>query len=801
MEIEINGFKCYSKTSFQFSGGVTLLKGCSGAGKSTILQAITWCLFGGMRGVDRNRGSRKSKLNVTLRIEVGGKKCEIYRQKRPNLLTFRAGRLEQIDQVAQTQINDIFGSEEMWKLCCYLEQSLTNPLFRGSASEKMFLLNKVAFNESDPTPYIRKIEGLLKEEKIRFQVLQEAFTRECTDFSEFIKTQDINPDDGKSEEAMEVLLQEKRTLESDITCLRERDIRHHQSVAAIQILEEQIKNMEEKLSSFPKEEILPEQLTQLRNTIDLLQSLKYITEEMERMDVGIAALRSEYMKFTDVDVCTVKTLCETQATLDRYHKYLQKAQQCDIEYTTEKIENQKEFLRCLFKIQPALQTHTKVLAMYEQISALPIYDVDESTVKTQEEKIYELKRGSNVLNCPQCGQHLIYKEKSLEACDHAPSTEKELKQANEVLFRLNQHLSSRKQREQLIEQFEKLKTTYTEEIQTITAEELGVLGESSTQQLNASEIDAFKKQLHVLHSIDVVECPKEDIERLRRGVAKQKALDLFETKKREGEKLTERYNQYVEKCKGDDDVEKVPVFQKQLQTLQTQRSLRMDITQSLERATSSKAEHMNRLDYGIVLEVQQKETRLNEVRDIVEKARVTNEAVRRQTSLQTQREFIVEAQEKVYHLERLKGIAVEVECKVLQQTVDSINSTINILAENIFDEPIRVELKLYRRLKTKKTIKPGVNVEIRYKGGVYENPNEISGGEQDRLSLLLTLAMNRLSGSPLIMLDETFSSLDEGIKEHCLRAVRSATSGKTVICVDHSGVEGYYDQVLQIGPE
>jgi len=63
---------------------------------------------------------------------------------------------------------------------------------------------------------------------------------------------------------------------------------------------------------------------------------------------------------------------------------------------------------------------------------------------------------------------------------------------------------------------------------------------------------------------------------------------------------------------------------------------------------------------------------------------------------------------------------------------------------------------------------------------------------------LVTLALNRLSGSPLMMLDETFSSLDEGIKEHCLRAVRSATTGKSVICVDHGGVEGYYDQVINI---
>lgn len=121
MELEIVGFKCYRKAKFTFpASGITLLKGPSGQGKSTILKAIIWCLYGNMRNVDQ-KTSRGSKLSVTIRTTIkGGKKCVIYRQKRPNLLKFRVGRFEQIDAVAQERINELYGSEKLWLLCSYL---------------------------------------------------------------------------------------------------------------------------------------------------------------------------------------------------------------------------------------------------------------------------------------------------------------------------------------------------------------------------------------------------------------------------------------------------------------------------------------------------------------------------------------------------------------------------------------------------------------------------------------------------------------------------------------------------------
>ena len=227
-------------------------------------------------------------------------------------------------------------------------------------------------------------------------------------------------------------------------------------------------------------------------------------------------------------------------------------------------------------------------------------------------------------------------------------------------------------------------------------------------------------------------------------------------------------------------------------------SLCESVEKDLDNAQQQKSEALTHLEYGLEKEITVKEERLKTTQKKVENAITANNALHKKNSLTILRQEVVDLSQKAYYLERLKGIAIDVECKVLQQTVDSINVTINVLAEAIFEEDIRVELKLYRKVKTTKKIKPMVNVEIRHKGGIYENPSEMSGGEEDRLSILLTLALSRLSGSPLLLIDETFSSLDDDLKEYCLRAIRSVTSNRIVLCVDHSSIEGYYDQVLNI---
>ena len=822
MEVEIVGFKCYKKVKFNFpASGITLLKGPSGKGKSTILKAIIWCLYGNMRNVDQ-KTSRTGKLSVTIRTTVkGGKECVIYRQKRPNLLKFRVGRFEQMDAVAQERINEMYGSEKLWLLCSYLQQKKANRLFEVPGSEKLDLLNKIAFHESNPTPYINKIEELLKEEKFRFEILQEKYNKECESFAEFLEKQSIELNTAIPEAEMKILKGEISTLNEEMTGLRQRHVKHRESISALEVVDERIERLEGKrkeLQQFEEREgegnsISDEEIKVLEGKIQIIEqqmnTLQRLIQQKQSLDHAKDRWRQieeKYSQYEDVVLYDEKDLYDIESQHRKFQQNRDTALDVGVSYDQTQIDQELLFLTALLKIQPALKIHKNVVNLHEKIvSGEDNVDVKalEAKIEAQQERIYALKQGKHVLSCPQCGHHVRYIKGGLESCDHRPSTEQDLSEAHQELEKLHQSLHIQQEREKLMEQYMNLSQLYEEEISTIEETDLRVLGDSSTNLLSSLELEDCKRKHLILHSVEVLEEPEIQISVVQAGVKKgkleverQRCMSEVEIQEKEYEVLQNLtpsgYNE-------EDLRQQRSIFQQKVQKYSTHLSLQEAVKRDLEKANHQKSELYVQLEYGLEEEMTKRELRLSSVQKNIESALTANEAMRKQEDLSCKREELIELSQKVYHLERLKGIAVDVECKVLQQTVDSINATINVLAEAIFEEPIRVELKLYRKVKTTKKIKPMVNIEIRHKGCIFENPSEVSGGEEDRLSLLLTLALNRLSGSPLLLIDETFSSLDDELKTHCLRAIRSITPHKMVVCVDHSSIEGYYDKVLDIG--
>ena len=162
-----------------------------------------------------------------------------------------------------------------------------------------------------------------------------------------------------------------------------------------------------------------------------------------------------------------------------------------------------------------------------------------------------------------------------------------------------------------------------------------------------------------------------------------------------------------------------------------------------------------------------------------------------------EREKLVKINEYLGNLQKFKQCAMETECQVLQHVVDSINSNIEGVCMPIFEDDISVTLKLFKRMKSTNNVKPTVNFDIAYKNGIYDNINQISGGEADRVSLALTLALSRLSTCPIIMLDESLAGLDLTMKETVISTL-AENSDKAVIVIMHDGVEGIFSNAISI---
>lgn len=190
MKITIKGFKKYLDDIFIFERNkLILLSGKSGIGKSTVLEAIYWCLFGNMRGIYNNAKLVKKCIviietddNIILRQASPGLfRLIIKHQSKPNQIYE--------SKVAQQIVNNKFGCKDIWLLTSYLKQGCYCPLLTGSNADKMKFLTKLSFLEDNPLEYIEKISGEIKEvnvlyrdRDVEYQTTKKIFDKQNAEF-------------------------------------------------------------------------------------------------------------------------------------------------------------------------------------------------------------------------------------------------------------------------------------------------------------------------------------------------------------------------------------------------------------------------------------------------------------------------------------------------------------------------------------------------------------------------------------------------------------------------------------------
>jgi ABC-type lipoprotein export system ATPase subunit len=167
----------------------------------------------------------------------------------------------------------------------------------------------------------------------------------------------------------------------------------------------------------------------------------------------------------------------------------------------------------------------------------------------------------------------------------------------------------------------------------------------------------------------------------------------------------------------------------------------------------------------------------------------TLENIRKQITISTEEET---------DLITLRNLINDISTKALQDTVDCINVMTNDIIQHLFPVPISFELKLFKELKTQDRVKPQINLVINYKGKVYESIEKLSGGERDRISLGLTIALNKICGSPIIFLDECMAHLNAEMRQKCSKTVLIESGNKTVVNVCHEISEGYHTHTIKI---
>ena len=916
MRIKLVNFKCYEEKIIDIpDSGITLFSGWSGTGKSSILQSIVWCLYGKMRGVYNNMA--KGKCSVTIYLN----NLTIYRQSKPNLFKLIENNITYEDEVAQQIINQRYGDKSLWTSCSYIQQDGRATLLSGSNSDKMELLNKLAFFHDDPKECIDRIDKEIKIRQSEFLKIQAEYQAEYNLFSSDVSKNssifsyylDENGKKNKRDEyneKMEMynnLLQKKdeqHKLSGEIKSLEvminkynselemvEKEINNYNksNINYDDLIDEHERNMkrlEDKYNenidkmndnknnleeNYKKNISMLEKNYEEKNKINKkyteLQQFKYTCEyEINKNKTIIDKIISEherlkkiyeqnelkldnYIKenniifdknkeynFTDNDVWSIRNDEKNRTEM------IEKCKLLGINYIQSDINKLKNdinnSIKTLNNIMHECKIREKIKTLEDNcnINAKKIERVEIDEAK----KHYQsLLSGKNLLTCPCCNESLRYISGKLEKSNVKSASQEEINGALTKIQNLEKEYIYYQNQNNIINEINSLKSllstpqpiTSVEKINTELnnynnilkiLNEIKIIDEhnysSTLVQLyieykkskynedvnideykkkideNANKLENVKNEINEI-SLKLKNIPdmkyienmnndiKDKINSINNEITKEKQL-YYNNKSEIQSKILQLNN---EKKLNEENIYKYKMNKMKIE------DIRKNINQTNNRLNILKNDIVTNID----IEIKNIYDILVGINNHINLAEQCDVLYKRQGILNEKYTNNTRKYNELINLNRFRQIAIDLECEQLQSTVDIINSIMNDILSIIFDSPITVTLKLYKKIKSNKRTKPTVNLVILYKGNEYDNINSLSGGEMDRVSMALVIAMNKVSNSPFLLFDESMRSIHQELRLSTIDAIKQyIPDNKIVIFIGHEDTKGNYDNTI-----
>lgn len=874
LKLILENITCHIQREFLIEKGkLTLIKGDSGSGKSSIFQALTGCLYGFSKGLCNFNSTKYSTTLISAEFTI-------YRRGKPKLLqiVYPNGTVYE-DEVAQSMIDQHFGTKDIWNLTCYLQQDHRSILLGGSNSDRMDLLNKLSFWSDNPDYYLERIDTEIKTQQELFKKMQIEYNAECALFTERLTKRMISNDSylsledkNKTNEALTKGIEELRQIETEM-------YNQNKIYGSLQILNDRYNSITstikgyQKVDEYSKEIIeletkiksnsdkLEETLRYAKNPTDGLANIKsqlesrmlqfrvllnqkqMIYSEIRSIEHSLAKLINEKIELENnlnLKVSLIPPECLQMGKIERarYYQniehekiYFSGISACNglgINYNQESIndkirENQvlvakiNDYKSDIIIMQNINQLQNNILSL--KVEGL---EPTNDQISELEKQISNMELSQEILVCPHCNKSVRYIGGSL------------FLESNErvSIFKINESKEQLKIMKSNKEKF-LAQSRYITQIDQLRK----LLKVNSPDELLSREINnlsVYHNAIQLLHQIKVVSSPNISSENMIKIIEYQEALEMrnkFDNLKKKS--LSEQLETYKTKLNDIPDNLEIQIqeLNQQLTNIQTnlqQAQKEYDLTiynlkEEINKLIKSKtilSTKLNEIKYlqdeldKTKVQIEELNTKLvnglNEKSQLakmsidnlkikLEKAEYYDEMYKWQTKLQTRNDELLTKNKSLGDLYSLKQVAFDLECNHLQMTVDSINESMNDILQDIFEKPIKVILQLYKKNKTNDRIKANVNLNIQYDGNEYDTLDKLSGGEKDRISFALTLALSRINGSPILLLDETLRSLNESYRTLCIDTMKKFLSlHKTILCINHEDVEGNYDNVITL---
>lgn len=816
MKLQLTNFKCWEKKEFDFDvNSFVLLSGTSGCGKSTILNAINWVLYG--------VGSKIITFGkTTCNVKLVYKKMVIERNKRPNYLVFNN---KYRDDSAQSMINDVFGKS--FDVSGYMTQNHTKSFVFMRPMEKLHFIEKIAFNDTDLSTQKQKCKTITR-----------------------VKSDEIIAITSKMSVIKNMIdeVEKPPVIDFPISCRtgqRDRAIRNEKTL--IKNSKIIIKKLSLKIQSLGKEKIDIETMdilkehtenqlltsnTRLTNKKDIIDSLDWKGVDYLKKSLIVMDKLIENREFTMIknEFIVAEKKIETLEKVERsklLNNIKQLSQSVWDEYSkdesTELIDDYNSAIRDLSMIS-TLTNSLKVIRCDSKTESDNDTRSMTSEVKLKESLIIKLRDArlrKKGMKCPGCKSFLFMENSNLRLLDFntpddncaVDDIQKELKSSKKKLetlrLKIDTNMSNRRDKDRLSKHIEKISSQYGDDLPVL--------------------IDLREDLNYICEYIASNKKKVSDLTTLKRRLSDKNYSPSWELHKKGFDKLSRVYNSFnvdtdnLDQSYDEDELQSSITDQKIIQKEYTSltesiNTLVSDISICTQKSRDIENDHIVKWGkienihtinasikkYNIKLEMyESKKLKHEAIVKRVEDWIVNDEKIKKWNALQTKYDDL-QKKEALIVLEhtaclRFTKLVLEAESIAIKTVTQSINAFVQIWIDRFFQEDtMSISIKVWKEVK--KSQKPQIHLHINYKGMQGLDVDSLSGGEKARVILAFTLAMSDMFALPLVMLDETTSNLDSELAGDVVRNMRTCEmANKTVIMVAHQiHTSSQFDQIINI---
>lgn len=804
MKLKLSNFRCYEEAEFDFgNNGLTLLSGSSGAGKTSLLMAIDYALFGSGKKLVMH-----GKKSCTVEFEIEGLK--IKRISCPKRLIVNE---VYEDAAGEAIIQEKFG--KVFSSVSYIPQNLKETFVMMTPARRLEFLEEFAFNNINISDIKTRCKDNIQKNKLEHEKIIGKLEFATKIFEETKKPEKVDfplkklPKDMTTENAFKTIEikfkntivrikkseKEIRVLENELTNIKVSKARRAEKNLQLQQIEIDHNVLSANVSKSDPE-MIAQDLKVMRDKLKTKVQLR----ELNQMQLSYAENLKKLNLLKDTEMQDMK------ASLSDLQKNLWDGVPKD--EIDEEIQGWKELLDkslMLKKKQAELKALQQKLVGSEKLTEE--FEFVKKNINDYTIILETISEKKQLRDCPHCYKKVRLDNGVLKKAEDIG----DIKHSEEQVRRELQ--KSKIEFDRLLPLFNAFHST-SANVQRLTEEVSNVL-----EDLKDYDIDDIPTQYN-----DYVEYRKVNSENDRLITSLQKKItdNIFSSTIVLMEKNLEQEKIKLDKqtfSNNDEILESEEHLQKMIEN---QLAIQQDISaktcrlqelfqektristeiQKLEETELNEADIEDKIENCKQI-IQENESKRIELEQILKKFELFNQyetSLKSWQNLETQVEALKGDEKKLrdkYSASlTLKDKILEAESISISNVIDNINTHVHLYLEHFFpDNPITITISAFKE--TKGSDKPQINLDIDYRG-ISHDITMLSGGEISRVILAFTLALAEIQSSPLILLDECTSSLDQELTASVIDGLKENFADKLVLLIAHQVVQGGFDKVVNL---